>query len=150
MTNENKTTLARQEEGYNVCPRCGRPAYIVMSDDEYTVGCLSCGLRQGISCPAEEVYDDESAEHVRREWNEQCLKSEYYEDALEVLKASNGSYILTSVVDNSILRVCDSFADVKKWVSINGDRSSFGVYLLVNGGLQYLGCSYLIWLSMNR
>ena len=98
----------------------------------------------------EEVYGDECAEHVRREWNEHCLESEYYEEAMEVLKASNGSYILTSVVDNSILRVCGSFADVKKWVAENGDRSSFGVHALVNGGLQYLGCSYLIWLSMNR
>ena len=147
MANEIKTTtLLRREDGYNVCPQCGKPAYIVMNEYEYAVGCLNCGLRRGLSYPIEDVYDDESTERVRHNWNTTCLASDYYEDAMKVLGVSNGSYVLTNAVDNSILRVFDSFADVKKFVSADGDRSAFGVYVLVNGGLQYLGSSYLIWL----
>ena len=149
--NENKATnLLKKEEGYNVCPRCGREAYIFINDNEYVVGCLHCGLRRGIAYPVEEVYDDASAESARYAWNHYCIKSEYYEDALEALKASNGSYVLAKIADHSIVSVCDDFDEVKKWVSDMGDGCSLGIYLLVNGALQYLGCTYLVWLATHR
>ena len=146
--NKNNNTI-NAEEGYNICPRCGRSAYTIHTKDgAYRVGCLECGLHHGVRTLVDEEMTDDLQETMRTQWNKQCLKSAYSECALEQLNLKNGGYVIANTSDGYIVYVSRDFKEVKDYVRDIGDSLSFGVYLNIDGALQYLGTTYLLWLTM--
>ena len=132
-------------DGYNVCPECGRQAYAVMTEDQmYRVGCLHCGLRNGVGVFVEDELTDEMTESMRRLWNQKCIETEEYSvEALEVMEAKIGSYAMVDSHSQEILCFVRNVDAVKRFVLENPDVA-LGIYLLVNGNLQYMGCGYLV------
>ena len=146
----NINNTIRAEEGYNICPRCGRKAYAIQTDDgAYRVGCLECGLINGVRTIIDEEITEDLEESMRRHWNKLCLTAEYFEDALELLCLKNGGYVIANSEDGYIAYVSKDFNEVKDYINDIGDSMSFGIYLHIDGALQYLGSTYLLWQVMN-
>ena len=146
---ENNTIF--RKAGYNICPQCGRHAYAVLVEDgSYRVGCLSCGLRQGVNVLADEEVSDSFIEKNRIRWNQKCLESTYDDDAMEVLGVSNGYYVLTSHSDGHIVYVTENVRDVVRYIETLEYRLPIGIYLMMGNALQYQGSSSLIWEVLNR
>ena len=138
----NNNTIVRKE-GYNICPQCGRHAYAVLvGDGSYRVGCLSCGLRNGINVLADEAITDSFTEKMRIRWNEQCLEAVYSDEVMEELGVSNGNYVLTSNVDGHIVHIAQDIREAIKYIEDIEYRLSIGVYLMLENTLQYQGSSF--------
>lgn len=135
----------RMNDGYNVCPECGRYAYAVMTEDRmYRVGCLHCGLVRGVGCYIEDDLTEDMTDATRRDWNRKCIETEEYSiEALEAMKAKIGSYAMVDSHSQEILCFVRNVDAVKRFVLENPDVA-LGIYLLVNGNLQYMGCGYLV------
>lgn len=133
--------------GYNSCPKCGRQAYVVHSEDGmYSVGCLHCGLKNGVFTLLDEVTPEDVENKMRIAWNENCLENEYEEDALNMMNLTNGGYVIVSSVDGQIVHITKEFSGVEAYLSIVGDSLYFDIYLMNGRALQHLGSTFLIWL----
>ena len=146
MENQNNTNQLKYCDGYNVCPRCGRKAYAVQTEDGmYYVGCLFCGFNRGNG-----TYTDDMSEKFRTArkiaWNQQCIEAEYSAGALENLGMTNGDYVMVRSEDKHIIHRAKTIEDVKEFWALNGANSPFDIYALIEGSLQYLGNSYFLWL----
>lgn len=143
---QNTTNIIREEQGYNVCPTCGRRAYAVYTEDgTYSVGCVHCGMKNGICTPVTEMTE-EMAENLRRSWNKMTLNRFWDYDAREAIGIGTGGYVIATNVDGYIVHSADSIQDVMKYLEYVGDDMSYGIYIHIDGTLQYLGCTFLIWL----
>lgn len=149
MKNEIKTNKHMNHvainDGYNVCPECGRQAYAVMTEDRmYRVGCLHCGLVYGIGTFVEDDVTDEMTENMRRRWNEKCLGAdEYSVEALEVIDAREGDYVMVDAQTKEIICIAGSVANARQYVLDHYDKA-VDIYLLGSGSLEKMGCSFLV------
>ena len=149
MENNQKTTNLIPTERYNYCPKCGREAFAFSSErGMYYVGCLHCGMRNGKLNFFEEEISEELKEVFRKEWNLQCLNCEYEDDALEALGISEGSFFLATHGDNYVVHIAKTFKDVKEYIKRVGDSQAFNIYQLLNGVLECIGSTYLMWLTI--
>ena len=143
-----KTTATQVSatEGYNFCPKCGRQVYTVHTEEQYLVGCVHCGLKSGVSTLLDEGTPEDFENKMRIAWNETCLSEEYEEDALEAMNLVHGGYVIVSNADGKIVHVTEDFAGVEAYLTVTGDSLSYGIYMMLAGKLQYLGCTFLMWL----
>ena len=143
--NKTKNTV-REEQGYNVCPTCGRRAYALYADDgHYYVGCVYCGLKSGACIHASEMTED-TAENLRQSWNKMTLNRFWDYEGRESIGIGTGGYVIATNADGCIVHSADSMQEVIEYLEYVGDDISYGIYLHIDGTLQYLGCTYLVWL----
>lgn len=145
--NQNNVNQIKKESGYNSCPKCGRQAYALHTEDGmYSVGCLHCGLKNGVFTLFDEVTQEDVENKMRITWNEKCLKNEYEEDALKAMNLANGGYVIVSNVDGQIVHITEDFSGVEAYLTVVGDSLSFDIYLMNGRRLQHLGSTFLLWL----
>ena len=110
MEKMNKIT---REQNYNICPRCGHPAYaFLMDNNKYCVGCIHCGLQNGLKTLVEGEVTEQYATQMRKAWNMKCLDSEYNVEAMEVLGVYNGNYVLVDNTGYRIIHVAKNVSEV--------------------------------------
>ena len=148
---ENKTNAMSQAEGYNVCPTCGRDAHTILTEDgTYRVGCMYCGLRNGVSTFIEGELTNEDAELMRKCWNKRVVNSFIHEDVRELLRLKTGGLAIVSNRDGVIVDTAETIKDVISFLDLVGDDISYGVYLHIDGSLQEIGCTYLVERILNE
>ena len=142
----NTINCMNSSNALNVCPVCGNPAYEI--ETEYAmhhVGCIHCGINQGINNDI--MVDNDIAEEVRirarREWNELCLNTYYTEEALEVLGIRDGNYVLIDNRTSTIVKVVPSVTAAKDYILEHNDVA-FRILLNLDGILQDPGHSLII------
>ncbi len=145
-TKNNMNSNIDFEQGYNRCPACGRKAQDIMSGDIYYVGCPYCGMRNGVSTLVEEELTDDIKGKMRTGWNQKVLKSFFEPEALEVIDLSIGGYVLTTMEDGHIAHTAETMQEVMRYLDLVGDDKSYGIYLHIEGTLQYIGSTFLVWL----
>ena len=133
-------------DALNVCPTCGNAAYEIETEyGMHHVGCIHCGINQGINNDI--MVDNDIAEEVRirarREWNERCLDSYYTEEALEVLGIRDGNYVLIDNRTSTIVKVVPSVTAAKDYILEHNDVA-FRILLNLDGILQDPGHSWVI------
>ena len=148
----NKTiNTVKANEGYNICPKCGRQVYAILNENgAYSIGCLSCGMREGISVPVDEEMTDEFADRMRTVWNFRCLDEIYSDEAMEVLCISNGNYVLVHNLNGQIVHIARNMREVVDYIESIEYGLPLGIYLMLENTLEYLGCSSLVWEILNR
>ena len=136
------------KNNFNFCPTCGRQAHGILIDDGmYHVGCLHCGLRYGVSTYAYEV-STEVQEQMRHAWNQHCLSTPITDSALESLDLLGTGYALVRVNDNYIAHFFSEFSELAEFCEKSDD--AYNVFLMVEGTLQCLGSTYLLYLAKNN
>ena len=145
MKKTGQINFVASANGYNVCPRCGRPAYEIATEDQmYHVGCLYCGLQYGVGLCVEEEITEGITEALRIRWNEQYLTDVHFsEEVLEILKMGEADYLLVNNLDKSIICSVETAKEVKRYVKERNDIP-IGIYKLVSGYPQYMGHSYFV------
>lgn len=145
-----KTTMkiARKEEGYNVCPRCGKAPYEMMGDYEtYHVGCSYCGIKNGVTSFLEFPLDDEVRSATQKEWNEQCLKAHYTEEVLDELNIDVGTFVMVSKSNSAIKYIVPSIRRVVDVLKESSDMLE--VYVRVDDTLLHLEYADLLDFALN-
>lgn len=145
-TKNNTNSNIDFDHGYNICPACGRKAQDIMVGDIYYVGCPYRGMRNGVSTLVDEELTDDVKEQMRAVWNKKVLKSFLDPEALEMLDLNIGGYALTTMDDGHIIHTAEMMGDVMRYLDMAGDDKSYGIYLHIEGTLQYIGSTFLVWL----
>lgn len=142
--------LIKSDDTLNICPRCGRKAYAITTEDGmYRVGCIHCGIRNGVGTLMDEDFTEEMKEALRTQWNEACLKSEYSWDVVAELGLHNGSYVLADSKWKYIVHIANDIEEVERYV-VEQSETSLDIYLVIEGTLQKMGCSFLVWTLANK
>lgn len=144
---KNTTKQMNAEQSYNVCPTCGRAVHPVLDDyGMYHVGCTYCGLRDGVGTFVDGELAEQTKEQFRKNWNQRVLKSYLNEEAREILHLTEVGFAIVSNQDGAIVHTAENMKEVIECLQLIGDDKSYGIYLHIDGTLQYLGCTYLVWL----
>ena len=135
--------MAKKENGYNVCPCCGKAPYEMMGDYEtYYVGCPFCGIKNGVTSFLEFPLDDEVRSATQKAWNEQCLTAHYSEEVLDQLNIGIGTFVLASKSNAAIKYIA---TDMRLMVDILRESSdSFDVYVRMDDILQHMNFADLL------
>ena len=143
LKQNNHTNYVVINDGYNVCPKCGRPAYAVMTEDQmYRVGCLNCGLVHGVVTYIEDDLIEHIQETLRIRWNKRCLDSDEYSiESMEAMDVCEGDYVIVESKSKEIVCFIRSSEAMKQYVQENPD-TAFDIYQFMCGQLQFMGCSY--------
>ena len=109
----------------------------------YHVGCLNCGLQNGVGTCIDEAFTDDTKNTLRWLWNDSCIEKHYTEEALEILGIQNGNYVL---IDNQTRKIANVVTDVKaaKDYILRNNHAAYSIYLNLEGILQDLGHSWII------
>lgn len=143
MKGKTKMKMMRKEEGYNVCPRCGKAPYEMMGDYEtYHVGCAYCGIRNGVTAFLEFPLDDQVRGETQKEWNEQCLKAHYSEEVFDELNIDMGTFVMVARSNSAIKYIVPDMHRIVDILKENGD--AFDVYVRVDDTLQRLDYADLL------
>lgn len=144
---KHNTNTMNEQQNYNLCPTCGREVHPVLDDyGMYHVGCTYCGLRDGVSTFLEENLTEEMSDQFRKNWNQRVLKSYLNEEAREILHLTEGGFAIVTNQDGAIVHTADNMNDVMQYLELVGDDKSYGIYLHIDGTLQYIGSTFLVWL----
>ena len=73
-------------------------------------------------------------------------KSYLNEEAREILHLTEVGFAIVSNQDGAIVHTAENMKEVIECLQLIGDDKSYGIYLHIDGTLQYLGCTYLVWL----
>ena len=150
MDSKRNNTITRGPN-YNICPHCGRHVYAVMPDNgSYLVGCIYCGLKNGLNTLADEEITEAFENRMRKAWNYMCLESEYDEDAMEALCVSNGDYVLVDNSDGEIIHVAKNMREVIRFIEETENQIPVGIYYMSANMLEKWGSSFLVWEILNR
>ena len=140
-----KINYITRHPNYNICPRCGHPAYAFLMDNKYCVGCIHCGLQNGLKTLVEGEVTEQYATQMRKAWNMKCLEAEYSMEAMEELGVRNGDYVLADNVDSEIIHVAKNICEVIQFIKSTENQISVGIYYMGANMLQCLGSSFLVW-----
>ena len=140
-----KINYITRHPNYNICPRCGHTAYAFLMDNKYCVGCIHCGLQNGLNMSAENEVTELYASQMKKTWNLKCLEAEYSMEAMEELGVCNGDYVLVDNVDSEIIHVAKNIREVIQFIKSTENQISVGIYYMGANMLQCLGSSFLVW-----
>ena len=148
---KNNTNTNNEQQNYNICPTCGREVHPVMDDyGIYHVGCIYCGLRDGVSLFLEEELTEEIIDQFRIRWNKLVLNGYFNEEARAILHLAEGGFAIVSNKDGAIVHTAKNIKEVIECLSLIGDDRSYDIYLNIGGCLQDIGCTYLVWCILNE
>lgn len=138
------------ENNYNRCPSCGGQVHGLLSEDKlYRVGCLHCGLGHGVSTYVDEVTE-EVREQLRKCWNQHCLSIPISDSALESVDIASTGFVLVNAEDNYITHFFSDFSKLAEFCGRRDCDEAYNIYLMIDGMLQCLGSTYLLYLAKNN
>lgn len=150
MGNKNNKNQISAELGYNLCPRCGSPAYGITTDDDiHHVGCIYCGFANGVENYIGDCDEEQIREVLRKEWNKRCLNSEFSEEFFEAWDVFRKCYVIPQSTDDYIVYITTKYSEVVDFAMQHQD-DPYDLYVVINGALCRLGTTALVWLTLTN
>ena len=141
--NDKINNYEKKNVGYNVCPHCGRAPYETMDGyDTYRIGCVFCGINNGVITFIDDPITEEVKEATRKEWNRKCLTSSYTDGVMELMGLGEDDFVLTWRHDDMIECVARDVDDIIRIIAENEEL--YNIYQVRENGLDPLGTSKLV------